>query len=290
MKKIVFSLLAVLVLGAVAGFYYLDRQSNGIVGFYVWKTMSGVEAVSGRAAVNDISLYYETFGQQNDAVPPVLIMHGGTAFLETMHHQISALAASRFVIAPDSRAHGRSSDSDGVDLTYALMADDMVGLLDQLGIKKVDIVGWSDGGNIGLDMALRHPARVNRLVMYGSNFHFSGTGGDLASDIDADSDDWAPVRSFYKDVAADPDHWPVFLGKVVAMWRAYPRFAVDELGAAEAPTLVMAGEFDSIEDAHTREMASAIPGAKLIIVEGEDHYAPLMAPEKVTPAIIAFLR
>ncbi|MEQ9518881.1 MAG: alpha/beta hydrolase [Parvibaculum sp.] len=291
MKKVLAGLVVGVLVIAGAGFVYLDRTSNGIVGFYVWKALSGVETASAHAELGNISLYYETFNRRDEgAVPvPVLVLHGGTAFLETMHYQIEALASSRFVIAPDSRAQGRTSDAEGVALSYSLMADDMVALLDQLGVAKVDIVGWSDGGNIGLDMAIRYTARVNRLVMYGSNFHFSGTGGDLSGEPDPEAEQWAAVRSFYQDVAVDPAQWPIMLSKVFTMWRDHPTYTVADLGKIRVPVLVMAGEFDSIEDAHTREMAGAIPGAELLIVEGADHYAPLMAPDKVNPAMLAFL-
>jgi len=284
MKKglIVLGVLAVVCAGA---FIYLDRSSNGIVGFYAWKALSGKAVSESRAEINGVSLYYEAFGEGD----PVLVLHGGTAFLETMHYQITALAQDHFVIAPDSRAHGRSTDVENVPLTYALMADDMIALMDQLGLQRVDVVGWSDGGNIGLDMAIRYPARVGKLVTYGSNFHFSGAGAGLPETVDPDNARWEVVRSFYERVAPDPQHWPVFLNKIMTMWRAYPTFSAQDLRGVRAPVLVMAGEFDSVDDAHTRAMAAAIPGATLDIIEGEDHFAPLLAPDKVTPQIVAFL-
>jgi pimeloyl-ACP methyl ester carboxylesterase len=284
MKKLLIALGALLVLGTGA-FFYLDRSSNGIVGFYAWKALSGKLVAEERADLNGISLYYETYG----AGTPVLVLHGGTAFIETMHNQITALAQDHLVIAPDSRAHGRSTDAEGEPLTYALMADDMIALMDQLAIERADIVGWSDGGNIGLDMAIRYPSRVRRLVTYGSNFHFNGTSGEISDAPDPEAEQWAPMRDFYTSVAPQPEIWPIFLAKVLEMWRAYPTYAEADLGQIETPTLVMAGEFDSIRDDHTRSMAAAIPGASLIIVEGQDHYAPLMAPETVTPHIVDFL-
>lgn len=279
--------LLVALVGAGA-FLYLDRSSNGILGFYAWKLLPGSVQVETRVDINGISLYYETYGEG----PPVLVLHGGSAFLETMHYQIKALADDHFVIAPDSRAHGRSSDADGVALSYAQMADDMIALMDLLRIQQADIVGWSDGGDIGLDMAIRYPDRVGRLVMYGSNFHTDGLVPDepgSGTQSAHDAPEWDAVRAFYSDVAPDPDHWPVFHRKLMAMWSSQPRFTTDDLSGISSPTLVMAGEFDSILDAHTREMAASIPSAVLVIVEGEDHFAPLSAPEKVTPHIVEFL-
>lgn len=287
MKKLVGGVLLVIMMAVIA-FVYADRSSNGIVGFYAWKALSGNAVSESRAEINGVSLYYESFGEGD----PVLVLHGGTAFLETMHNQITALAQDHLVIAPDSRAHGRSTDAENVPLTYALMADDMIALMDQLGLQRVEVVGWSDGGNIGLDMAIRYPARVGKLVTYGSNFHFSGAGAGagLTETVDPDNARWEIVRSFYQRVAPDPQHWPVFLNKIMTMWRAYPTFSAQDLNGVSVPVLVMAGEFDSIDDTHTRAMAAAIPGAKLLIIKGEDHYAPLLAPDKVTPQIVAFLK
>lgn len=288
MKKLLIGLGVLLVLAAGA-FVYLDRTSNGIVGFYAWKLMPGNVQVETRANLNGISLYYETYGEGS----PVLVLHGGSAFIETMHNQITALAEDHFVVAPDSRAHGRTSDADGVPLSYAQMADDMIALMDHLGLEKADIVGWSDGGNIGLAMAMRYPNRVGKLVTYGSNFHTNGLVPDEPGEgINSSPDDpsWEVVRSFYQSVAPDPDHWPVFHGKLMTMWATLPTFSIDDLSQVTAPTLVMAGEFDSIEEAHTRRMVEALSNATLVIVEGEDHFAPLMAPEKVTPHIVEFLK
>src|SRR5262249_24612854 len=121
------------------------------------------------AAINNIRIYYETYG----AGRPVLILHGGLGSLSRMRCQIMALASSYFVIAPDSRGHGRSTDSSET-LSYSLMADDMLKLLDHLQINQVDVVGWSDGAIIGLDLAMHHPVRVKKLVAISANFDASG--------------------------------------------------------------------------------------------------------------------
>lgn len=288
MNKVLLALGILLALCAGV-FVYLDRTSNGIVGFYAWKLVPGNVQEEARVDINDISLYYEAYGEGS----PILVLHGGSAFIETMHNQITALAADHFVVAPDSRAHGRTSDAEGVPLSYAQMADDMIALMDHLQIDKADIVGWSDGGNIGLDMAIRYPARVGKLVTYGSNFHTNGLVPEEEGEgINSSPDDpsWEVVRSFYQSVAPDPDHWPVFHGKLITMWDTQPTFTTDDLGGVSSQVLVMAGEFDSIQESHTREMAASIPDATLVIVEGQDHFAPLMAPETVTPHIIEFLK
>ncbi|MBV1878472.1 MAG: alpha/beta hydrolase [Pseudomonadales bacterium] len=291
MKKIMLLVGCLLTL-AIGGFVYVNHATNGIVGFYAWKALTG----SGKAQhtkLNGIDLYFETYGENNHAGTQVLVMHGGTAFLETMHHQIRALAKTHRVIAPDSRAHGRSTDAPDVPISYTQMADDMVDLLDYLDIKQVDIFGWSDGGNIGIDMAIRYPDRVNRLVTFGSNFHHNGlipTAPDDTSTTSADHPAWESVRSFYQSVASNPEYWPVFHGKLMTMWAEMPTLTEKHLAQIQAPTLVMAGEFDGIREDHTRALAAAIANHRLIIVTGEDHFAPLMAPETVTPHVVKFLQ
>ena len=126
--------------------------------FYAWKVGAGKAHGGQYFNAGDVSIYYETYG----AGPPVLVLHGGLGSIEGMSYQIRALAKSHFVIAADSRGHGRSTDLNA-PLSYSLMSDDMSKLLDHLQIGLVDVVGWSDGGIIGLDLAIRHPERIGGL-------------------------------------------------------------------------------------------------------------------------------
>jgi pimeloyl-ACP methyl ester carboxylesterase len=169
------------------------------------------------------------------------------------------------------------------------MADDMLKLLDLLKVEKVDIVGWSDGGNIGLELAIHHPERVGRLVTSGANYDTSGLEHMPPADASPDSKEVAPARDFYKRLAPDPDHWPVFYSKVITMWRTQPHITLEELATIKAPTLVMAGEFDGIKRAHTDALAKAIPGAEEYIVAGASHFAPVEKPDVVDAEIVRFL-
>jgi pimeloyl-ACP methyl ester carboxylesterase len=200
-----------------------------------------------------------------------------------MHYQIRALAATRLVIAVDSRGHGLSTDSDA-PLSYALMADDMLKLLDQLNIRQTDIVGWSDGGIIGLDLAMHHPQRVRRLVAIGANYDVDGL-------VDTPSVDGTipPVPGFYARNAPDPAHWPVLYRKVVTLWATQPHYTLADLAKIEAPTLIMAGEFDVVKRAHTDRLAHAIPGAEEAIVPGGTHMVVSDDHDAVDARILAFL-
>jgi pimeloyl-ACP methyl ester carboxylesterase len=204
-----------------------------------------------------------------------------------MHYQISALASNRFVIPPERRGPGRSPDSDQ-PLTYRLMANDMLKLLDKLGIAETDVVGWSDGGIVGLDLAMQHPERVKRLVVYGAGYDVDGLDNDKCPTPPAE-EEIAPIRDFYKSIAPDPNHWPVFYEKSIEMWRTQPHYSMADLGTIKAPTLVMAGEFDCVKRQHTDQLAKAVPGASEEIIKGATHVAPLFQPDVVNPYILKFL-
>jgi pimeloyl-ACP methyl ester carboxylesterase len=266
-----------LVLGVV--FYRLRGETVGQLGFYAWKLFSA-EAHGGQyASINGIRLYYETYGSGQ----PVLVLHGGTGSLEDMRGQIAALASDRFVVAPDSRGHGRSSDADA-PLSYGLMADDMLKLLDQLKIDRVDIVGWSDGGIIGLDLAIHHPERVRRLVAIGANYDVNGLTHPPVLASGPPRPSW-----LYSHYAPDPGHWPVFYQKVITMWQTEPHYSMDELGRIKAPTLIIAGEYDEIKREHTDRLARAIPGAQEVIVTGATHFVVVQKPSIINAQILRFL-
>jgi len=113
---------------------------------------------SGQVSANGISIYYAVYGQGS----PVILLHGGLANSDYWGNQIKALAPHHTVIVMDSRGHGRST-RDSRPYGYDLMADDVVALMDALKVPKADIVGWSDGAILGLDLAMRHPDRVARF-------------------------------------------------------------------------------------------------------------------------------
>src|SRR5271165_4958948 len=124
---------------------------------------------SGQAEANGISIYYAVYGQCS----PVILLHGGLANTDYWGNQIKALSPHHTVIVMDSRGHGRST-RDARPYGYDLMADDVVALMDVLKVPKADIVGWSDGGILGLDLAIRHPDRVGKVFAFAANTVPSG--------------------------------------------------------------------------------------------------------------------
>ena len=273
-------------LGTVAGLaaiafttiYAADGSVRRWSQFYFWKAFSGKAHGGQHISAGDASIYCETFGTG----PPVLVLHGGFGHLEDMSFQIRALAKSHFVIAVDSRGHGRSTGANG-PLSYSLMADDMVKVLDALKIDRTDVVGWSDGGIIGLDMAMRYPERVRRLVAISANYNPDGVG------YIPSPDEVPRVSLSYRLLSPDPSQWPALYRNVVTMWRTQPQYTLSELGQIKAPTLIMAGENDLIKREHTDQLAKAIPGSRESIIPGATHAVPFEKPDEINGIILNFL-
>lgn len=240
---------------------------------------------SGYAPVNGIKLYYEIYGTGD----PLILLHGGLANIEYFGNQIPAFASEFQVIAIDSRGHGRSTRSKQA-YSYGLMASDVISLMDYLNVPKASIVGWSDGAIIGLDIAINHPERIDKLVAFAANFSISGLRGDAgeSSTFRQYSD---LVRQDYKRLSKTPDQYMEFLAALREMWRTLPKYSPQQLGSIKSPTLVIAGEYDEvIKRSHTEEMARLIPNSKLEILLGVSHFAMLQKPDEFNSAVLEFLK
>jgi pimeloyl-ACP methyl ester carboxylesterase len=280
---VIVTVIIVLVAGAVFGFNQIDKSNFGVPRFYVWRTVSGEFHGSHRADVNGVSIYYETYGSG----PPLLLLHGAMGFLETMHYFIPVLVSTHTVIAIDSRAQGRSTDS-AAPISYALMGDDMIKLMNALGIRQADVIGWSDGGIIGLDMAMKHPDRVRRLIAIGANYDVDGIP-PKELDPNALRTVAEQVRPFYENVAPDPGHFTTLEKKILTMVTTQPHYTLAELGRIRARTLIVAGDHDMILRKHTDSLARAIPGAREIIVPDATHFGPLEKPDLYQAIAVKFL-
>jgi pimeloyl-ACP methyl ester carboxylesterase len=181
----------------------------------VWQTLPKPPAMptpvdSGMAPVNDIQMYYAVYGEGE----PVLLIHGGLGHADVWGFQVPALAESHKVIVADSRGHGRSTRSEK-PFGYALMADDYLALLDHLGIDKVALVGWSDGGIIGLDIAIRHPERLARL--FAANYTPAGVRPSVANDPTFNAY-IARAGEDYARLSPTPDEFDAFVEQISQMW------------------------------------------------------------------------
>ena len=224
------------------------------------------------AEVNGHRMYYEKSGSGR----PLLLLHGGG---NTIHgsfaRQIDVFARTHTIIAPEQIGHGHTPVAKG-PFTYAQMASDTAALLKTLGLKDVDVVGWSDGGIVALILVVQHPELVRRVVVSGANF---APEGYLADDL-------KQMRA--KDVAA-----PATLGeKLNHLWAASP--TKDELSPAllagvHRRVLVMVGDHDAILLDHTIALYRALPDARLCILPGTSHGTFIQRPEWVNPIVASFL-
>jgi len=164
----------------------------------------------------------------------------------------------------------------------------MVGLLDRMHVESADLVGWSDGGIVALDLAMRHPDRVRRVVVIGGNSDPSGLVA-LPAEAPVQAADVSVTGDAYRKISPTPQHWHLLLARVLTMWRTEPNYTSADLGRIRAPVLVIAGEHDAIRRAHTDALARAIPGAREVIVLGASHLAPMENPIAVDKAILSFL-
>jgi pimeloyl-ACP methyl ester carboxylesterase len=247
---------------------------------------AGHPAAGHYARLNGIRVYYETYGKG----PTLVLLHGGAGSGAQFEKQIPSLSRGHRLVVPDARAQGRTSDGPG-PLTYHTMAEDVRALLDHLHVAHADLLGWSDGGDVALDLAMHHPERVDRIVTFGANFRADGLNApDVAWNQTATAKDFGPdMKKFYVSVAPDTGHYEVAMEKVLALWRDEPNWNEADLGRIRARALIVAGEHDVVRPEHTAALARAIPRATLWIVPGASHSVLQEQPEVVNPRILSFL-
>jgi pimeloyl-ACP methyl ester carboxylesterase len=241
-------------------------------------------AKSGYAPVNGIEMYYAVYGSGD----PILLIHGGLGHADVWTYQVNDLAKDHTVIVADSRGHGRSSRNADA-YSYALMASDYLALLDYLKVDKVALVGWSDGGIIGLDIAIKHPERLSKLFAQAANATIDGVDPKVMENKTF-NDYIARSGEDYKKMSKTPDQFDAFVEQISHMWATEPAYSDADLGKITVPTAIVLGDHDeAITRAHTDHLAAVIPGAKLVILKDTSHFAMLQDPEGYNKAVRDFL-
>lgn len=221
-------------------------------------------AASGRAKVNGISLYYESYGQG----APLLVIHGNGGSIDRLRCQIAFFSKTRRVVAADSRAHGHSDNGPG-PLKYEQIADDLSELVRSLGIERVDVLGHSDGGIVALLLAIRHPSQVGSVVASSPNLRPNAVPSAWLARPGGPRDQLRLANE--KILAGDHAQDWVRLKMQKEMVLNEPHISTDDLKKITAPTLIMAGDHDVIPLSHVMEIASGIPHAQLAILPGATH-------------------
>jgi len=254
-----------------------------------WETLPPTPAPiatdrGGQAQVNGISIHYAIYGRGS----PVIFLHGGLANTDYWGNQVPAVAAHHTVILMDSRGHGRST-RDARPYGYDLMADDVIALMDSLQIPKADIVGWSDGGILGLDLAMRYKDRIGKVFAFAANTVTSGVKDGVEKNPTFAAYIERAGRE-YRTLSATPDDYNAFVEQISRMWAEQPNWSDAQLKDIDTPVLVVDGDHDeAIKRDHTEYIAATIPHAGLLILPDVSHFAFLQDPEQFNFAILHFL-
>jgi pimeloyl-ACP methyl ester carboxylesterase len=247
---------------------------------------AGLEGEGQTANINGIDIYYEVYGEDNDEA--VFLLHGGLSNGDHFVNQIPALTEDYHVIVMDSRGHGRSS-FDETPISYEVMAADVLGLMDHLEIDKASIVGWSDGGIIGLEIALTHPERLNKVVAYGANFDPTGVRLDIGENAYFNAYIEHASEEYLENSPA-PERWDEFLTNISNMWATQPNYTMEQLQSITTPFLILDGEEEEAIDLNqTKLMALLIPGAELVLMPGTGHFAMFEQPEEFNQIVMDYL-
>ena len=244
------------------------------------------------AEVNGLRLYYQVHG----AGQPLVLLHGGVGAIEMFGPVLPLLAAGRQVIAVDLQAHGRTADIDR-PLSFETLADDVAALIAHLGLEQADVMGYSLGGGVALQTALRHPERVRKLVLVSTPFRRAGwypevlAGMAMMGPAAAEPMMQTPMYQLYAAIAPRVDDWPLLLTKLGQLL-AQDYDWTEPVKALTTPTLLVVGDADSVRTAHAVAFyellgggqadagwdGANMPRSQLAVLPGTTHYSIFASP------------
>lgn len=213
----------------------------------------------GYASVNGLDIYYEEYGSGE----PLIVLPGGFMTVAEMGSIVPQLAATRHVIGVELQGHGHTADIDR-PLRYELMADDIAALIHHLGLERTDLFGFSLGGGVALQTAIRHPEVVRKLALASTAFKRDGWFPEVLAGMAAVSAEGfvgTPLPETYRAISPRPEAWSAFVDKMRQLlsedydWTA-------GVAALKAPTLIMVGDADSLRLAHVMEFFTLLGGAQ----------------------------
>lgn len=258
---------------------------------------------SGYASVDGLDVYYEVFGEGR----PLVLVSGAFMTIELTAGLIDALAATRQVVAVEPQAHGHTANIDR-PLRYESMADDLAGVIRQLGIGPTDVLGYSMGAGIGLQLAIRHPDLVRRLVAISVSYDVSGTHQELVDfgpQMTPEMFTGSPFEASYRRTAPDPDGFPDLVMAMRDLEMTPQHWPDDDIRGIAAPTMIVVGDSDAVRLEHAVQMFTllgggvmgdlvGVPTSRLAILPGTTHFIPeghgmLDRVDWLTPMVVEFL-
>jgi pimeloyl-ACP methyl ester carboxylesterase len=223
---------------------------------------------SGYAPVNGIQIYYELHGRK-DGVPLVLLHGGGSTIEVTFSRVLPVFVSSRRVIAVEEQGHGRTTDRDA-PVTFESSADDVAALLRYLKVDKADVFGFSNGASIALQIAIRHPELVRKLVFASSMTRRDGAHPQLWEFMkQADFSNMPqPLKDAFLRVNPNSQQLRTMHDKDAARMRNFKDVPDELVKAVRSPSLVVVGDRDIVRLEHAVELTRLISGARLLILPG----------------------
>jgi pimeloyl-ACP methyl ester carboxylesterase len=244
-------------------------------------TGTGTTPQSGYAPVNGLRMYYEIHGSGE----PLVLLHGAFGAIDLWGPILTTLAETHQVIAVELQGHGHTADILDRPLSYEQMADDVAALMEHLGIAQADGVGYSMGGTTGLQLAIRHPERVRKLVAVSANYRSDGYYPELLAALQQmtlATFASTPEEAAYLRHAPHPEDFPVLVEKQKVLPQAFA-FPDEDVAAITAPTLVVLGDADIVRPQHAvalfrllgggvpSDLTGSLPNSRLAILPGTTH-------------------
>ena len=260
---------------------------------------ANAQAVGHRVQVNGMKMYYEVSGSGD----PLVVLHGAYMNIPTMGAIIPTLARTHKVYAIELQGHGRTTDIDR-PITYPAMADDVAAFMDSAGLAKADVFGYSMGAIVGLQMAIRHPGKVNKLVFGSGAYDLEGWQPAFKAAIPQMTVEMIvalPFAQEYRKLAPNPDGFPELARKLIALEKE-PMAWEDDVKKVKAPVLIIAGDADVATLEHTvamfrllgggvmGDMGQPLPPSRLAIMPATAHTAVITQTELLHAFIEPFLK
>jgi pimeloyl-ACP methyl ester carboxylesterase len=230
---------------------------------------------------NGLGVYYEVFGEGE----PLLLIHGGTATSRSWASHLPAFTEHFRVFTPDSRGHGRTDNPTG-ELDYRVMADDVAAVVSELGLQRPLVLGYSDGGQIALELGIRYPGLARALVLGGTQFRFSqayleavrtllgiAEGEEVDPEtLEREQPDWVAYLHEAHGHVYGSGYWKTFVRQIASLWLTPLRYTSEDLAAVTDPVLVLVGDRDEgALPEEAVELFRLLPNAELAVAPASDH-------------------
>ena len=257
------------------------------------------QGVGNRVKVNGMQMYYEVSGTGD----PLVVLHGAYMNIPTMGAIIPRLAKTHRVYAVELQGHGRTTDIDR-PITYPNMADDVAAFMDAVGLPKADVFGYSMGAIVGLQLAIRHPAKVNKLVAASVAYDLKGwqpAFTDFIPQMTVEMILQMPFAKEYPRLAANPNGFPELARKLIALEKEPMAWEAD-VKALKTPVLIITGDADVSTLEHSvamfrllgggvmGDMGKPLPESRLAVMPATAHTAVITQPDMLHAFIEPFLK